>query len=104
MNFKHSITWREVLRLSATFLLAILLITSCKKKDSTLGTNVLDPNSLLNSAQIDTFSLTTFTVVDDSVITDNPAYSVLGSYNDPKFGTMNASFYTQIRLSCRLLW
>lgn len=99
MNFKHSITWREVLRLSATFLLALMLITSCKKKDSTLGSNVLDPNDLLNSSQVDTFALTTFSIAEDSVITDNPAYAVLGSYNDPKFGTMNASFYAQLRLS-----
>lgn len=91
-------TWRKVFGLSATFLIALFLSTSCKKKDTNLGTNVLDPNDLLNSAQVDTFSLKTFTIEEDSVITDNPAYAVLGSYNDPKFGTFNASFYSQFRL------
>jgi len=91
--------WRRVFGLSATFLIALFFIVSCKKNDSNLGTNVLDPNDLLNSAQVDTFTLTTFTIEEDLVITDNPAYAVLGSYNDPKFGTMDANFYTQFRLS-----
>lgn len=99
MIINDSNTWRKVFGLSATFLLALFLTVSCKKKDTNLGTNVLDPNDLLNSAQVDTFSLNTFTIEEDSVITDNPAYAVLGSYNDPKFGTFNANFYTQFRLS-----
>jgi hypothetical protein len=99
MTKEYSKLWRKVLRLSATFLIAFTALTSCKKKDTSLGSNVIDQNSLLNSEQVDTFSLTTFTIVEDSAITDNPAYAVLGSYNDPKFGTVNASFYTQFRLS-----
>jgi hypothetical protein len=95
----QNITWRKVFVLSATFLLALFVGTSCKKKDNKLGLNTLDQNELLNSAAIDTFSLITFTIEDDSVITKDPAYAVLGSYNDPKFGTMKAGFYSQLRLS-----
>jgi hypothetical protein len=93
------LSWRKVIGLSATFLLGLFLSTSCKKKESSLGLNTLDQNNLLNSTQVDTFSLQTYTIFDDSVITKNPVYSVLGSYNDPKFGTMNAGFFTQLRLS-----
>lgn len=99
MKFNYPNMWRKVFGLSATFLIALFLTVSCKKKDSNLGANALDPNSLLNSAQVDTFQLTTFTIEEDSVITDNAAFAVLGSYNDPKFGTVDASFYTQLRLS-----
>lgn len=99
MNFIYDNTWRKVFGLSATFLITLFFGASCTKKDSALGANVLDPNDLLNSAQVDTFSLKTFTIGQDSVITDNAAYTVLGSYNDPKFGTFNASFYTQLSLS-----
>lgn len=95
----QNITWRKVFVLSATFLLALLVGISCKKKDNNLGLNTLDQNELLNSASVDTFSLVTFTIEDDSVITKDPAYAVLGNYNDPKFGTMEAGFYTQLRLS-----
>lgn len=99
MIIKQNITWRKVFVLSATFLLALFVGTSCKKKDNKLGLNALDENELLNSASVDTFSLVTFTILDDSVITKDPAYAVLGAYNDPKFGPMEASFYTQLRLS-----
>ena len=99
MNIKNSILWRKVFGFSATFLLVLFITAGCKKKDSNLGINTIDPNELLNSTQIDTFSLTTFSIKEDSVISDNPAYAVLGSYNDPKFGTFKGSFYTQFRLS-----
>src|SRR5574343_3312 len=99
MNFSYPNSWRKVFGLSATFLMALLISTSCKKKETSLGNDVLDPNSLLNSTQVDTFELTTFTIAEDSLISDNPAYGVLGSYNDPKFGKVDASFYTQFILS-----
>jgi len=59
----------------------------------------MSADDLLNSAQVDTFNLRTYSIAEDSLISDNPAYAVLGSYNDPKFGTVNANFYTQLRLS-----
>jgi hypothetical protein len=99
MNRIQRYSWRKVFTLSATFLLALFLIVSCKKKDTNLGMNNLDPNELLNSNSVDTFELITFTIEDDSVITKDPVYAVLGNYNDPKFGEMDASFYTQLRLS-----
>jgi len=99
MNFSYPNSWRKVFGLSATFLITLLVVVGCKKKESTLGNDVLDPNSLLNSTQVDTFQLTTFTIAEDSLISDNPAYAVLGSYNDPKFGKVDASFYTQVVLA-----
>ncbi len=95
----HLNAWRKVFRLSATFFLVVSLLISCKKRESNIGKDVLDPNELLGSAQVDTFQLTTFAYAEDSVISDNPAFALLGSYNDPKFGTVNANFYTQLRLS-----
>lgn len=85
-----------VLRLSATFVFALFF--SCKKKQTSIGSSSIDQNELLNSSQIDTFTLTTFTELEDSVITSSPASALLGSYNDPKFGTCTASFFTQLRL------
>ncbi len=92
-------SWRKVYLLFATFFLVIFILLSCKKRESNVGSGVLDTNELLGSAQIDTFQLTTFSIEEDSVISDNPAFALLGSYNDPVFGTVNASFYTQLRLS-----
>jgi len=91
--------WRKVSILSATFFLSVFVLISCKKRETNVGNQVLDPNALLSSSQVDTFQLTTFTIAEDSIISDNPAFALLGSYNDPKFGPVNANFYTQLRLS-----
>ncbi|MFN5634040.1 MAG: DUF4270 family protein [Flavobacteriia bacterium] len=96
---KYHATFQRYLLRASIILISALALIACKKKENGLGKDVLDPNSLLNSSQVDTFELQTFTYVEDSIITDNPAYAVLGSYNDPNFGTVNASFYTQFRLS-----
>lgn len=99
MKRKHSLVWRKGLFLSATFLLFVLIAsTGCKKKETSLGKDTIDQNNLLSSAGIDTFQLKTFTIGVDTVISDNPSYALLGSYNDPIFGQVNAEFYTQLRL------
>ena len=64
-----------------------------------LGKDLLGANNYLNGVTTDTFYLSTSVVIEDSMVTDNAANVVLGSYNDPKFGLFNASFYTQIRLA-----
>lgn len=92
----HWFSWRMVSRLSATFM--FILLISCKKKDTSIGASSIDPNELLNSTQVDTFSIQTYTKIEDSITTYNPEYVLLGSYNDPKFGTVKAGFYTQLRL------
>ncbi|MEJ6492879.1 MAG: DUF4270 family protein [Flavobacteriales bacterium] len=90
--------WRKVLTLSATFLIAIFLITSCKKVDTTVGSTGIDEAGLLAAGAIDTFSLETYSVLDDSIKTKNPLIHTLGEMYDPVFGQIKTSFYTQIRL------
>ena len=80
------------------FVLATILISACKKKDTLVGQGVLNPDDYLNGITTDTFDLETYTIEEDSIITSNPPNTVLGSYKDPKFGDFDASFYTQFRL------
>lgn len=63
-----------------------------------LGKELLDSSTYLNGITTDTFALVPSIFWEDSVITDNTANVVLGSYVDPKFGDFEASFYTQVRL------
>jgi len=95
----YFISWRKGLTLSATFLLAFAVIVSCKKHTNTLGLGALDPNALLASGGTDTFKLITYSVVEDTTPTDNQVFALLGAFNDPKFGTTNASFYSQFHLA-----
>lgn len=73
------------------------LLFSCTK-NKTLGKDVIDSEMYLNGITVDTFDLITYTIEEDSSITDNASNIVLGSYNDPKFGEFDASFYSQVRL------
>lgn len=98
MTNNNLYTWRVVFRLSATFMFTILFFTSCKKTNNPLGASSIDKNELLNSIQLDTFTIETTTTFEDSVVTSNNPAGILGSYNDPKFGECKAGFYTQLRL------
>ncbi len=91
--------WRKVFTLSATFLLAVFLIVSCKKQTTTVGSTGIDEAGLLAAGAVDTFTLETYSILDDSINTKNPRANVLGEMNDPVFGKINSSFYTQVRLN-----
>ncbi len=94
----NSLQWRKVQILSATFFCITLALVSCKKKETMVGKDAFDANGLLNSNAVDTFQLKTYTIEEDSVVTKDQLHALLGAYNDPKFGTVDASFYTQISL------
>lgn len=94
----HSFEWRKSIVFSATFLLFALVSVSCKKKENLIGGNTIDQNDLLSSEGVDTFSLITYTVEEDSTITKNNLVSLLGSYNDPTFGTVRGEIFTQVHI------
>lgn len=98
-NLNNLNVWRRVILLSATFLIAILVGYSCKKKNNPIGEGVLPPGSSLESGGIDTFSLRTYSTVVDTVISMNPRYNLVGQFDDVEVGYVNASFYTQLSLS-----
>lgn len=88
-----------MIRTLAFIIICSTAIVSCKKKQYQLGSDVIDSNTILGGTSIDTFSLVTYTIDEDSIISDNPSNVVLGSYIDPVFGSYNASFFTQLRLA-----
>ena len=89
---------RKVQLLSACFVFMLLAISSCKKTNATFGASVLSPEDLLSSGATDTFNLQTYSEIADSVPTDNQAFAILGSCQDPKMGRITGSFYTQFDL------
>lgn len=91
--------WRRVVLLSATFLCFVLSTTSCKKDKSKIGEGNLPPGTTLESSGVDTFSLRTYSISVDSVPSTNPQFNLLGKYNDPEVGVVEASFFTQFELS-----
>ncbi len=96
MNFRM---WRKVFLLSAAFFIVVSTAVGCKKERNPVGADALPPGSEMSSAGVDTFSLITYVVGEDSVVSMDPQFNLLGSYNDPVFGLVDAGFYTQITLS-----
>lgn len=96
IKIKNVITWRGALMLSAAFFCLALVATSCKKKKSPIGEGALPPGSEMSSSGVDTFELFTYTIDEDSTVSMDPRFNLLGSYNDPVFGQVEANFYTQL--------
>jgi len=75
------------------------LLVSCDDP-KLVGLEVLPPDQQINVIYSDTTTITSKTVVEDSIPTDeNISANLLGSYTDPVFGRTDASFYAQLGLS-----
>jgi len=79
-------------------LFLITFLFSCEEPN-TVGLDVQPPDDKFNVINTDTISLITYTVIEDSIRTDETELNLLGSNYDPVFGKNSASFYTQLRLS-----
>ena len=80
------------------FTLGLATLNSCNK-NNTFGLEINPESQLISVFQSDTFDIHTFTVLSDSIRTDElNGPSPLGNYVDPIFGNVNSSIYTQIRL------
>ena len=88
-----------MLRKLPFFILLSIVIFACKKKEYQLGSDLIDQDNILGGISTDTFDILSYSIEEDSVISDNAANVLLGSYNDPLFGSFNSSFYTQFRLA-----
>src|SRR3989344_2762641 len=85
--------------LTAVFFLGLLVLASCKKDEGDLGLIVQPEGDALQGNVIDTFSLITYSVLDDSLQSNNFSNNMVGSMIDPVFGTSQMGIYTQINLS-----
>ncbi len=88
---KQSILLRKTFFLSAIFFLTLLF--SCKK-DGELSPDF--DNGNLAISFVDTFSIKTSVIQDDSIRTDLASLQLLGVYNDPVFGPTSSSIYTNV--------
>ena len=85
------------------FLFALLtglvyLISSCEGDPSHIGGKLLPSSDFVNIVSTDTINVRAYTMYSDSIESDNPQYSYLGSFYDPYFGTTTGEFVSQLRL------
>jgi hypothetical protein len=91
-SFNRRSTW------AALFLL-VLTAVSCTRPEQNIGLEILPEEDQLLLFSSDTTSIVAYTVVEDSLRTDELSRAVLGNYIDPLSGQIRTSIYTQIRLS-----
>jgi len=87
--------------LPASLLIGVLLVLalfSCKKDPYELGIDLLPPSDTLNVLVTDTCTVVAFSVIQDSIRTDEGTSFIVGSLLDPIFGKSTAGFYTQVHL------
>ena len=75
-----------------------LLATACTRPDSDLGVTLLPEDDLLDVLSTDTVTLTLEMVLDTAVLTDEINPVLCARYTDPALGTVNAGFFSQLRL------
>lgn len=87
------------LSIVVSLVVLILIINSCKKDPYQVGINLLPPSDTLNIKTTDTASIVAYSVIQDSVRSDETTLSILGSLMDPIFGSTTAGLYMQYNLS-----
>jgi len=77
---------------------ALLFITSCEEGPTKIGAGLLPSSDFISVKPIDTLSIRSYTLYDNSIKTDNSAVGFIGHVYDPYFGSATSDFVTQLRL------
>lgn len=86
-------------KLKILLLLPFLVFISCVDEDETLGIDLIDENDKLSVGLLENVGMTSSFFMEDSLLTANYRYNVLGEYRDDKFGTVSSNIFTQLCLS-----
>lgn len=96
MNHLHSLKQLGLF----SVIVGLLTIAACKKPLDGVGEDLIS-GDLLGAMQTDTTRLSARTVKGDSINTSSSVYGnlMVGTYQDPQFGTVSTSGYMQLDLS-----
>lgn len=85
----------------AGFALMLVMLGGCKSDLNKTGYDLLLPGALVSprKAILDKTKMKAFTVTDEIQRTDEPAYNLLGTLNDPVFGKTTADYACQFRMT-----
>jgi hypothetical protein len=77
----------------------VMIFWACTNDINDLGKNLLLPGDLVHVRNYSEKNIKAYTVSDGNQRTDEPAFNLLGTYNDPIFGKTTADFACQFRLT-----
>ena len=78
-----------------------LLLNSCNKESTIIGSEILPPSDYISIFSRDTFRITSYTNYTREVNTDALLVPYIGTYYDPYFGTTTSGYVSQVRLEER---
>ena len=81
----------------ALFVLSLLFVISCEEGPAKIGSELLPSNDFVTISSIDTLSVWSYTMYDNSVPTNDPSVAFVGNIDDAYFGTTTTEFVSQIR-------
>lgn len=84
--------------LLALALLASTCLTACEDEESALGISLVDPTTLYNGLSDTLYPGSAWSDTEDSLITSNYSFAIVGNLNDNIFGKTSASLFTQVTL------
>ena len=77
----------------------VMMFWGCTNDINDLGKNMLLPGDLVHVRNYSEKNIKAYTVSDGYQRTDEPAFNLLGTFNDPIFGKTTADFACQFRLT-----
>lgn len=83
--------------------LSLLFLFGCKEEDNIVGLDVQPDSDKLSLLFTDTTSIYAYSVMEDSIPTDETSLSILGFVSDPIYGKTQAGIYSQFRLAVTAL-
>lgn len=90
---------RKTLLRNFKFFFFILFLFACTKDPSEIGLNLRQDEQIIKGVVTDTITISAYTIKEDSFATDERSFQLLGSFLDPVFGYVEASFVTQVFLT-----
>ena len=85
--------------LLAAAALLLLAATACTDEESELGLGLTDPATLYNGHTDTLCADMAYSLRDDSLVTSNFSYGIIGNHTDATFGRVSSMLFTQIGLA-----
>ena len=79
-------------------LLLTLSLSACSEEESDLGIDLTDPTTLYQGVCDTLYADAAWTEPEDTLLTSNYSFGIIGNYTSPLFGKVSSSLYTQIAL------
>ena len=89
---------KRLISLAIVLGMMIPLMTSCVDEESELGLSLVDTTMLYNGKADTLYADNAWTEYEDSLLTSNYSFGIIGNYTDPTFGKVSSELYTQIAL------